>query len=515
MRRGLVVVAVALASAFPASADAGSVFLVRGGGWGHGVGMSQWGAEGAALHGWSYERILAHFYPGTTLQVWPARPVRVLLAEDEPRVAIGSAAPFLVVDARGRKVHVRPRTLRLGVKLRLGGRVLAPPVRIVPGAQPLTLGGVGYRGELVLRRDSGALAVVNRIRLDLYLRGVVPYEMPIAWQAAAYEAQAVVARTYALATMHPGAAYDLFADDRSQVYGGIPAERPETSLALGATAGRVLTYGGRPIVAYYHSSSGGRTEAVQDAWPGQAPEPYLVSVTDPFDSLSPHHRWQAVLRPDGLSRRFHVPVTDLRVEHDAGGRATRVLLVGPRRTKRIDAIAFRRALGLRSTYFAVQVLSLDPPAGVAVFGRPLALRGFLRGVAGVVLQQRTPAGSWQQAERVRTRRDGRFELAIRPRFSTAYRLAVDGNAGSPVDVAVARQIDVRADGDAIAGTVVPAAPVRIERRTGAGWKQVAQIPVGPSGFFRAELGRQGQYRAAAGESGRYLASASRPVRVAR
>jgi hypothetical protein len=103
---------------------------------------------------------------------------------------------------------------------------------------------------------------------------------------------------------------------------------------------------------------------------------------------------------------------------------------------------------------------------------------------------------------------------VRPRFSTAYRLAVDGQAGTPVEVEVARQIDVRADGALLAGKVVPAAPVRIERRVGSTWKPVRRVPVGPSGVFRAELAHAGQYRATA-EGGRYLASASRPVSVDR
>jgi stage II sporulation protein D len=514
MRRAGLLTAL-LALALPGPALAGSVFIVEGGGWGHGVGMSQWGAEGAALHGWSYERILAHFYPGTTLQRWPAAPVRVLLAQGKAHAAIGSAAPFLVVDARGRTVHVQPRTLRLGPKLRLGGRPLAPPVRVLPGAQPLTLDGVGYRGELRLERRAGALTVVNLVRLDLYLRGVVPYEMPVGWQPEAYRAQAVVARTYALATMRPGRDFDLYADDRSQVYGGIPAERRETSLALGATAGRVLTFGGRPIVAYYHSSSGGRTEAVQDAWPGQSPAPYLVPVSDPFDSISPYHRWTVLLQPQGLARRFDVAVNDLRVERDPGGRVSSVLLVGPRRTTRVDPTDFRRTLGLRSTFFTVRVLSLDPPAGRAVFGEPLALRGFVRGLGGVVLQQRSPAGSWRQVERVRAGGDGRFEASVRPRFSTAYRLAVDGKAGAPVAVEVARRIAVRADGAVLAGKVVPAAPIRIERLIGSGWKPVRALPVGPSGVFHARLVHTGSYRATAGAGSRYLASASRPVSVGR
>jgi stage II sporulation protein D len=513
MRKALLTTAAALLVA-PAPALAGPVFLVQGGGWGHGVGMPQWGAEGAARHGWSYRRILAHFYPGTELQPWQAKPVRVLLEEQQPRVAIGSAAPFLLVDARGRKVHVQARTLRLGPKLRLGKARLAPPVRVLPGAQPLTLNGTGYRGELHLQRRAGTLQVVNLVRLDLYLRGVVPYEMPTGWAAEAYKAQAVVARSYALATMQPRSDYDLTDDDRSQVYGGIPAERRGTSLALGATAGRVLTYGGRVIVAYYHSSSGGRTEAVQDAWRGHDPAPYLVPVSDPFDTISPYHRWAAQLRPEGLAQRFGVPVRDLRVERDAAGRASRVLLVGPRRTKAIEAGAFRRELGLRSTNFHVQVLALDPPAGGGVYGQPLPLRGFLRGVTGVVLQERSPTGAWRQVARVRTHSDGRFEARVRPRAATAYRLAVDGQAGTPVEVAVARQIDVRADGQVLAGKVLPAAAVRIERRVGSRWQPVRQVPVGPSGVFRAELNRAGQYRATA-SGGRYLASASRPVSVDR
>jgi stage II sporulation protein D len=513
MRKALLTTA-ALLLLTPAPALAGSVFLVQGGGWGHGVGMPQWGAEGAAQHGWSYRRILAHFYPGTALQVWQAKPVRVLLEEQQDRVAVGSAAPFLVVDARGRKRHLQARTLRLGLALALGKLKLAPPVRILPGAQPLTLNGTGYRGELHLLRRGGKLMVVNLVRLDLYLRGVVPYEMPHGWEPEAYKAQAVVARSYALATMHPGSDYDLTDDDRSQVYGGIPAEQPQTSLALGATAGLVLTYGGRVIVAYYHSSSGGRTEAVQDAWPGQGAAPYLVPVTDPFDSVSPYHRWTALLRPEGLERRFSFPVRDLRVERDAAGRATRVLLVGARRTKALDAVEFRRELGLRSTYFQVQVLSLDPPAHRAVYGQPLPLGGFLRGVGGVVLQAQTETGVWRQVARVRTHSDGHFQTQVLPRFNTAYRLAVDGQAGTPVQVEVARRIDVRAEGALLAGKVLPAAPVRIERRVGARWKAVRRVPVGPSGVFRAQLARAGEYRATA-EGGRYLASASRAVSVDR
>lgn len=513
--RGALIAALVAAAALPAAARAGSVFLVEGGGWGHGVGMSQWGAEGYALHGWSYERILAHYYPHTTLAVVPPRPVRVLLAEKQAEVAVGSPAPFLLVDARGRRIHVPARVLRFGPRLRLGKLRLAQPVQVEPGAQPVTLGGTGYRGELVLHVLGGRLEVVNVLPLDRYLRGVVPYEMPWRWSMQAYEAQAVVARSYALATMHPRQDYDLYADDRSQVYGGIPAERQETDVAVGATAGRVLTYGGSVIEAYYFASSGGRTEFVHDVWPKLPPEPYLVPVSDPYDAISPYHRWTAVLRPAGLARRFGFPVADVRVEPDAAGRAARVLLVGGGRTRAIAGDAFRTQLGLRSTNFSVRVLSLDAPPGRAVYGQPLALRGFVRGLAGVVVEELTPAGSWRQVARVHAHSDGRFLATVRPACSTAFRLAVPGAAGDAVPVAVARRIAVRTDGSTLDGSVSPAAPVRIERRVAGGWEPVARVPVGPSGYFRAQLRRAGQYRVAAGGGGRYLASASAPVRVAR
>ena len=80
--------------ALPASASAGTVFLIDGRGWGHGVGMSQWGAEGYARHGASYRQILAHYYAGTRLEAWNPRPVRVLLGQNFDLVRIGSTAPF-------------------------------------------------------------------------------------------------------------------------------------------------------------------------------------------------------------------------------------------------------------------------------------------------------------------------------------------------------------------------------------------------------------------------------------
>src|SRR5438067_300166 len=278
--RPLLVLLLALAAsslAAPSGALASSLFLTKGGGWGNGVGMSQWGAEGYALNGWDYKRILAHYYPQTTISVVAQRPVRVLLAEARDRVTVASSAPYLLVDARGKKVHVPAKALPLTPRLLLGRQRLAPPVEIVPGAQLLTFDGAGYRGSLTLLRTGGKLSVVNTLPLELYLRGVVPSEMPGHWGTEAYKAQAVAARSYALATLRPASPFDLYPDNRSQMYGGVGAEQAADDAAVAATAGQVLTYNGQVITAYYDSNSGGRTAAVEEVFAGVKPVPYLVS----------------------------------------------------------------------------------------------------------------------------------------------------------------------------------------------------------------------------------------------
>src|SRR5207248_2689312 len=224
-----------------------------------GVGMSQWGAEGYARHGYDYRRILAHYYPHTHIGIADPRDVRVLLSRAQDSVRIGSASPFVVVDARGMTLHLPARSVVVDRKFMLRHKHLRQPVRFDPGIQPLTVGGAGYRGSVVVKATPDGLMVVNVLPLDRYLRGVVPWEAPRGWHAQTYEAQAVAARSYTLATLHPTKDFDLFPDQRSQMYGGIAAEREETNLAIGATAGQVLVWQDRIIAAFYFSTSGGRT----------------------------------------------------------------------------------------------------------------------------------------------------------------------------------------------------------------------------------------------------------------
>jgi stage II sporulation protein D len=406
--RALVAAIAVLVMAPPASA--GTVFVIDGRGWGHGVGMSQWGAEGYARHGWTYKRILGHYYPHTRIEVARRGEIRVLLLEQRPSVRISSAKPYRVIGAR-RVVRKAPLTLRAGLKR---------AVRFEPGAEPLVVDGKAYRGALAVLPRHGKLAVVNTVPLDLYIRGVVPYEMPRGWSAESYNAQTVVARSYALAKLSAGPDFDLYADQRSQVYGGVAAERTETNLAVGATAGRVLTYHGAVIPAYYFSSSGGWTTAAATVW--HEPTPYLVPVRDPYDTISPYHRWGPfTFTLSGLRAKLHAPrLLDAIPLVDRFGRAEAVRLVGPTSTRRMDADTFRQLLGLRSTTYSVRTLSVLHPVRTTL-GSAVAITGVSRGLGRLRVERWTLPRGWQPAAAVR-QRDGLFRAVLKAHRAGLYRV---------------------------------------------------------------------------------------------
>src|SRR5215211_7535873 len=207
MRRPLLVVCclTVMALALPASAaSARPVLIIRGAGFGHGLGMSQYGARGYALHGRDYRFILRHYYSGTRLaRVSTTHPVRVLLQSGVSVVSFSGASAvgdlradpsssYRVVAERGRLVFRNA-----------AGRMLAwfPGALQVSGPGPVQLGGVPYHGVLELDPSgSGGLDVVDQVALDDYVAGVVGSEIPARWPMEALKAQAVAARTYAITT---------------------------------------------------------------------------------------------------------------------------------------------------------------------------------------------------------------------------------------------------------------------------------------------------------------------------
>ena len=317
----------------PAAVTA-TTFVVSGRGWGHGVGMSQYGALGFANDGWTYDQILAHFYVGAVLGPAPVARVRVLVGEAKGAVKLRSKVPFRVRDVFGKTYPLPAGELVLGPKLWVtvngASTELAGPILFLPGTEPLELDRP-YRGQIEVGVTGQKLNAVNVVGLEDYLQGVVPREMPSAWHDEALKAQAVAARSYALSHRVSGKSFDLYADVRSQVYGGIVGESPRTTAAVQATKGEVLLWEGKPIDALFHSTSGGKTLSAVEVF--GKPVPYLVSVDDPHSSLSPVNRWGPTPIPETTIRKglkLRAPLTALKLTRGVSGR------VSERRRRDVD-----------------------------------------------------------------------------------------------------------------------------------------------------------------------------------
>jgi stage II sporulation protein D len=197
--------------------------------------------------------------------------------------------------------------------------------------------------------------VVNDVDLEAYVRGVVPNEVPASWPRATLRAQAVAARSYALATARRDSGFDHYDDTRSQVYVGVGAEHPATTRATRKSERQVVKHEGKVVPAYFFSSSGGRTESVRYGFPGSSQQPYLRAVRDPWDEGSPYHRWRLTLtraelqsRLSGLVRGRLRDVEVLR--RGDSPRIVRARIVGSAGNTRISGSDLRARLGLRSTW---------------------------------------------------------------------------------------------------------------------------------------------------------------------
>jgi stage II sporulation protein D len=200
--------------------------------------------------------------------------------------------------------------------------------------------------------------VINALGVDRYVQGVIAQEVPSVWPAAALRAQAVAARSYALASGVHGNGFDLYDDTRSQVYGGIGAETARTNRAAAATKREVVTYHGEVAQTFFFSTSGGRTENVEYGFLGASPVPYLKSVRDPFDSVSPLHTWRLTI-PDSTIQQRLAPYVRGRLrrivvtKRGISPRIVRARLVGSGGTATIAGDTLQYALGLydRWAYF--------------------------------------------------------------------------------------------------------------------------------------------------------------------
>jgi len=480
-----------------AATGSGPLFLFSGHGWGHGVGMSQYGAWGFALHGYTYQQILAHYYPGTTLGTASTNVIRVLLQSGKKTMKLSSSVAYAVIDGSGatHSLPAGPYTLKAS------SLAWPAPLTFTAGDGGYLTLGRAYRGQIQVDVVDGKLRAINVVPLEQYLYGVVPAEMPATWSPAALQAQAVAARSYALATRNVAAPFDEYSDSRSQVYLGVSAETPATNAAVDATRGQVAMYGGKVATTYFFSTSGGATESIADAWGVQA-VPYLVSVPDPFDDLSPYHDWGPVpISAKTLSKdlKLTVPVTGLETTLDPEGRVARVSIVTPPSLRStagasppssFSAGTVSGALGLRSTWFSIAMLSLQQPSPAVPlpYGSTITLSGVVQGLSGVSLEQRTYGGSWSLVGPVTPAADGTVSLAEAPTATTDYRLAIPSAAVGYVRVKVMPVVDLASPTQGqVAGSeepAMPGAPVAVQvENPDLTWSTVATGAVGADGTF--------------------------------
>ncbi|MDQ3981736.1 MAG: SpoIID/LytB domain-containing protein, partial [Actinomycetota bacterium] len=239
---------------------------------------------------------------------------------------------------------------------------LVGPVRLVPrpGETVHVEGLHRYFGEVGIAPASDGLLVTNRLPLERYLLGL--NEVPPGWPEEALRAQAVAARTYALWTLarpRAGAAatygFDICATVECQVFAGADVlatpDGRRWAAAVEATAGEAILYAGDPILARYHSTSGGVTLDNSQAFPGEPDYPYLQSVPSPAEKASPLYRWQvrfplghlrAMLASAGAWTGIHGRLRGVRtVASSQGLHYPDVVLAGTRRNLRMGAEALR------------------------------------------------------------------------------------------------------------------------------------------------------------------------------
>ncbi len=376
---------------------------LEGAGWGHGVGMSQWGARGRAHAGQSAEQILQAYYPGTQIgQADTAgTQIRVLIdrgfrppAVDGSRGSSNGLPGDIIGYGGSWQVEGVTGPLPAGARLQMleqtGGGITVgvinpsgvwiqgfqlPSVLVikpleaatrlravhkpagrsepVPGAYLDT-----YRGSLVLHaRDESQVDTVNVLPLEDYLRGVVPAEMPHHWPAAALQAQAIAARGYALTGLRPNhSMWDIDDTPNHQFYRGANHETESTNAAVDATAGQVLTYAGEPVRPYYFSTSNGYTEASSDQF-GGPPLPYLQALPDvdpsgrPWDADSPAGTWRTeafglTILGDALRAAAGVALGEIKsldIRRTDGGRTVRIRVNGTAGSATVSARDFRTA----------------------------------------------------------------------------------------------------------------------------------------------------------------------------
>jgi stage II sporulation protein D len=428
-----------LVAAASASARSSVQYRIEGRGWGHGIGMSQYGADGYAKQGWTVEQIIPHYFTGTVIAPRPAdgpaslrvllqsylSPARIQMTSDgivqQGAASLPLAAGDIVaMTARnGRVIVTRTRAGAPAATLIGGGSADPTIVPAVDGGARILFKadharpGTAFRGTLSGHVFEGQVSVYNTVAFESYVRGVVGDEMPPSWHPEALKAQAIAARSYALRSLRTSYNwFDVYSDTRSQVYGGIGAEEASTDAAVAATANQVARVGdanGEVAQTFFFSTSAGRTAGNEEVWRSS---PYFFWKGSDILRLTPAQLGARL----GYSSGFRSASVSL----EPSGYVKDVVARTTSGTRTISGSSVQAKLGLRSSYFRLQYLSLTAPAVqrdgsyVKLSGRiPRYGKTFLTlrrgGVSKTVVLKPTNAqGDWV----VRTRMSGNLLLTM-------------------------------------------------------------------------------------------------------
>ena len=315
----ILVVCAALVSALgcqPEVPAPDATFTVSGGGYGHGVGMSQYGAYGRALAGHDVAQILDAYYPGTAIEPRSLGNIRVHIGDAQATELTNPTGNIVITAESGASSVIAGPNERLAVR-RNGAsvqvQVVAPNVGgtlTFPGAQHVYFSSAGdesirvaatgrsYRfGRLdVSPNGVGLRMIVRDLSMDQYLYGLG--EMPASWPLEALKAQAIAGRSYAARALAApkNAEFDLYSTTVDQAYVGTSVTDGSSyganwKAAVDATSGRVLTHGAAIAQTYYSSSNGGFSERSDYVWASSLP--YLIAAADPFDAVAANKnsRW--------------------------------------------------------------------------------------------------------------------------------------------------------------------------------------------------------------------------------
>lgn len=399
-----------------------AAFVLDGAGFGHGVGMSQWGAYGMAKAGYDASSIVTHYYTGT--QVVPVQDdmdIKVALLYQTKRVSVRSEAldptggaievsvgPTVVVGSPLDTFTFKVRDGQVWVTREAGGQTTdlgVAPTATVRWAGTRTPGGAaggptlanvtrnkssldssGHRyryGFLdivpVSTRQGVELNVVNSVRIhDEYLYGIS--EVSSSWPDAALQAQAMASRTYAISKIDSGVRQSCschvddgggpYADQTFTGWGKASAAMGDRWVAAvdatkaSDTTGQTILHNGKAIRAFYSASSGGATQDVKDVWGGSLP--YVVSVPDPWMKTpdNPDASWQIVVPQAQMAALFGAPaVTSVDVvARDASGAVKAVSATLPDgQTVSRTGPQFANGLKLKSRYVNTIDGKVGPP----------------------------------------------------------------------------------------------------------------------------------------------------------